>query len=82
MTKTWADYINVGMEPGCFELSGLDQFMKGLADTAFGCLYPELGAMAGHVVTCVYGLPDPNFLNYPLWMFRDLEIWLTACGTR
>ena len=32
MTKTWADYINIGMEHGCFDLSGLDQFMKGLAD--------------------------------------------------
>ncbi len=32
MAKTWADYINIGMEHGCFDLSGLDQFMRGLAD--------------------------------------------------
>ena len=32
MAKTWADYINVGMEHGCFDLAGLDGFMRGLAD--------------------------------------------------
>ncbi len=25
------------------------------------CMYPELGPRAGHVVTCVYGVPDPNY---------------------
>jgi regulator of RNase E activity RraA len=25
------------------------------------CMYPDLGAVAGHAVTCVYGLPDPMF---------------------
>ena len=24
-------------------------------------MYPELGAVAGYAVTCVYGLPDPNY---------------------
>ena len=28
---TWADYINVGMEHGTFDLAGLDRFMQGLA---------------------------------------------------
>ena len=28
---TWADYINVGMEHGTFDLPGLDRFMQGLA---------------------------------------------------
>lgn len=32
MSKTWADYINIGMEHGCFDLSGLDSYMRGLAD--------------------------------------------------
>ena len=27
---TWADYINVGMEHGTFDLAGLDRFMRGL----------------------------------------------------
>lgn len=32
MAKTWADYINVGMEHGAFDLAGLDSFMRGLLD--------------------------------------------------
>lgn len=32
MAKTWADYINVGMEHGAFDMPGLDQFMRGLVD--------------------------------------------------
>jgi regulator of RNase E activity RraA len=30
-------------------------------DRTIECLYPELGPRAGHVITCVYGTPDPNF---------------------
>ncbi len=30
-------------------------------DTTIKCMFPELGAMAGYAVTCVYGLPDPNY---------------------
>lgn len=30
-------------------------------DQTIRCMYPELGAQAGYAVTCVYGLPDPNF---------------------
>ena len=30
--QTWADYINVGMEHGAFDLSGLEQYMRGLVD--------------------------------------------------
>ena len=32
MACTWADYINVGMEHGSFDMPGLDQFMRGLVD--------------------------------------------------
>ena len=32
MSKTWADYINVGFEHGLFDLIGLDNFMRGLSD--------------------------------------------------
>jgi regulator of RNase E activity RraA len=32
-------------------------------DTSIRCIYPEMGAVIGHAVTCVYGLPDPNFQN-------------------
>lgn len=30
-------------------------------DTSLRCMYPELGRLVGYAVTCVYGLPDPNF---------------------
>lgn len=30
-------------------------------DTSIRCMYPELGALVGYAVTCVYGLPDPNY---------------------
>lgn len=30
-------------------------------DTSIRCVYPELGPVAGYAVTCVYGLPDPNY---------------------
>ena len=32
MAKTWADYINIGMEHGSFDMAGLDEFMRGLVD--------------------------------------------------
>lgn len=30
-------------------------------DQSIKCMYPDLGRRAGHAVTCVFGLPDPNF---------------------
>src|SRR5262249_9602232 len=30
--QTWADYINVGMEHGAFDMSGLAEYMRGLVD--------------------------------------------------
>jgi len=32
LAKTYADYINVGMEHGVFDMVGLDQFMRGLVE--------------------------------------------------
>ena len=29
---TWADYINVGMEHGAFDMTGLAAYMRGMAD--------------------------------------------------
>ncbi|MCD8349841.1 MAG: hypothetical protein LUC93_04435 [Planctomycetaceae bacterium] len=31
------------------------------ADETLRCMFPEHGRRAGHVVTCVYGMPDPGF---------------------
>ena len=30
-------------------------------DTSIRCIYPEMKPTVGYAVTCVYGLPDPNF---------------------
>lgn len=30
-------------------------------DQTIKCMYPELGPRAGYAITCVYGMPDPNF---------------------
>ena len=30
-------------------------------DTSIRCIYPEMGPVIGRAVTCVYGLPDPNY---------------------
>jgi 4-hydroxy-4-methyl-2-oxoglutarate aldolase len=30
-------------------------------DITIRCIYPEMGAVIGHAVTCVFGLPDPNY---------------------
>jgi 4-hydroxy-4-methyl-2-oxoglutarate aldolase len=32
-------------------------------DTSIRCIYPEMGAVIGYAVTCVYGMPDPNYPN-------------------
>ena len=30
-------------------------------DQSIRCMYPELGRIVGYAVTCVYGLPDPDY---------------------
>ena len=30
-------------------------------DQSIRCMYPELGRRVGYAVTCVFGLPDPNY---------------------
>ena len=30
-------------------------------DQSIRCMYPELGVLVGYAVTCVFGLPDPNY---------------------
>ena len=32
-------------------------------DTSIRCMYPEMGPRIGYAVTCVFGMPDPNFQN-------------------
>jgi len=30
-------------------------------DQSIRCMYPEMGPLVGHAVTCVYSVPDPNY---------------------
>jgi regulator of RNase E activity RraA len=32
-------------------------------DSTIRCIYPEMGPTIGYAVTCVYGMPDPNYPN-------------------
>jgi len=39
-------------------------------DASLRCWYPELGRVVGYAVTCVYGLPDPNYSR--AWSLADV----------
>ena len=66
---TWADYINVGMEHGAFDMTGLDQYLDGLVDG---------GPMrSGHrtptviVEAPVEGVSE-EIVRYNAWQFRQI----------
>ncbi|MDR1828267.1 MAG: RraA family protein [Methylobacteriaceae bacterium] len=45
-------------------------------DQSMKCIYPELGRRAGHVVTAVFGMPDPDFGRLD---FTDILRAVWAC---
>lgn len=64
---TWADYINVGMEHGAFDMSGLDNYINGLIDggpTASGHRTPPV-----IVETPVEGASE-EIIRFNAWQFR------------
>lgn len=67
--KTWADYINVGMEHGAFDMTGFEAYMKGLVDggpTASGHRTPTVIVEAP-----VNGIDGPN-VAFNAWQFRQI----------
>ena len=67
--KTWADYINVGMEHGAFDMTGLEEYMRGLlADgpTRSGHLTPTVIVEAP-----VNGIDGQN-VAFNAWQFRQI----------
>ena len=66
---TWADYINVGMEHGAFDLAGLAAYMRGLLDGG--------PAPSGHrtptviVEAPVNGTDEAN-VRFNAWQFRQI----------
>jgi 4-hydroxy-2-oxoheptanedioate aldolase len=67
--RTWADYINVGMEHGAFDMTGLDQYLRGLVDggpTSSGHRTPTVIVEAP-----VDGANEP-IIRYNAWQFRQI----------
>ena len=65
----WADYINIGMEHGAFDMGGLEAYMEGLVD---GGPTPS-----GHVTpTVIVELPvqgeSPEIIRYNAWQIRQI----------
>lgn len=69
MAKTWADYINVGMEHGAFDMAGLDAFMRGLVDggpTNSGHRTPAV------IVEVPVDGGSEEAIRYNAWQFRQI----------
>ncbi len=67
--RTWADYINVGMEHGAFDMTGLEAYMRGLVDggpTNSGHRTPAVIVEAP-----VNGIDGPN-VAFNAWQFRQI----------
>ena len=66
---TWADYINVGMEHGCFDMTGLEEYMRGLLDggpTRSGHLTPTV------IVEAPVNGTDGQNVAFNAWQFRQI----------
>lgn len=66
---TWADYINVGMEHGAFDMTGLDHYLRGLVDggpTASGHRTPTVIVEAP-----VEGINE-EIVRFNSWQFRQI----------
>ena len=67
--RTWADYINVGMEHGAFDMTGLEDYMRGLlagGPTKSGHLTPAVIVEAP-----VNGIDGQN-VAFNAWQFRQI----------
>ena len=67
--RTWADYINVGMEHGAFDMTGLEEYMRGLlagGPTKSGHLTPTVIVEAP-----VNGIDGEN-VAFNAWQFRQI----------
>ena len=67
--RTWADYINVGMEHGSFDMAGLAEYMAGLVEggpTASGHRTPPV------IVEAPVNGIDENHVQFNAWQFRQI----------
>lgn len=66
---TWADYINVGMEHGCFDMTGLEAYLRGLVDggpTRSGHRMPTV------IVEAPVDGTSGEIVRYNSWQFRQI----------
>ncbi|HMR30679.1 MAG TPA: aldolase/citrate lyase family protein [Geminicoccaceae bacterium] len=66
---TWADYINVGMEHGAFDMTGLAAYLRGLGaggPTAAGYRMPAV------LVEAPVGGTDEGIVRANAWQFRQI----------
>lgn len=66
---TWADYINVGMEHGAFDMTGLAEYMRGLVDggpTRSGHRTPTV------IVEAPVNGTDGANVRFNAWQFRQI----------
>ena len=66
---TWADYMNVGMEHGSFDMTGLSEYLRGMVDAG--------PARSGHrTPTVIVEAPvngiDAAHVRYNAWQFRQI----------
>jgi 4-hydroxy-2-oxoheptanedioate aldolase len=67
--RTWADYINVGMEHGSFDMAGLAEYLRGLVDAGPTC--------SGHrtptvIVEAPVNGTDAANVRFNAWQFRQI----------
>jgi 4-hydroxy-2-oxoheptanedioate aldolase len=66
---TWADYINIGMEHGAFDMTGLAEYMRGLAEagpTRSGHPTPAV------IVEAPVNGTDAANVRFNAWQFRQI----------
>ena len=66
---TWADYVNVGMEHGAFDLAGLDRYLEGMV--AGGPTNSGHRTPAVIVEAPVDGTGEAT-VRYNAWQFRQI----------
>ena len=67
--QVWADYINVGMEHGAFDMAGLAEYMRGLVDggpTRSGHRTPTV------IVEAPVNGTDAANVRFNAWQFRQI----------
>lgn len=66
---TWADYINIGMEHGAFDMAGLDEYLRGLVDggpTRSGHRTPTV------IVEAPVEAVSEEIVRFNAWQFRQI----------